>query len=167
MMVASDAGCNSSNDDMKKQMNQLLKANTKTDLMKLCKERNLPCKGTKFDLGMQILGFNSNGLNKQSRFQASNHQPIIIQKNNYGHYIHDSTNLVFDPVSRCVIGKQSIEGKINDLSRNDIYTCQQFKFQYLLPETLDDQMEHSLAARFYNKYESDDDDAFLSEDDED
>lgn len=170
-MVASEVGTNSSNDEMKKQINQLLKGNTKTDLMKLCKERNLSCKGTKFDLGMQILGFHSNVFNKDSNkstsFQQPN-EPIIIQKNNYGHYVHDSTNLVFDPMSRLVIGKQNLEGKISDLTRNDIYTCQQFKFQYLLPETLDDDIEQSssLSARFYNKSEFDDDDAFFSNDDD-
>jgi len=99
----------------------------------------LPCKGTKFDLGMHILGFHSKGANKSAFFQTPS--PITIQKNNYGNYVHEQTELVFDSLSKCVIGRQKKNGEIEPLTRDDISLCRQYKFRYFIPENINSMNE--------------------------
>jgi len=130
----SDTVLASQNDDMRKQINHLLKTNSKEDLVRLCRERNLSCKGTKFDLGMQILQLSTN--HQQSTTNTMS--PIIIHKNEYGHYVHRDTGIVFDQTTRCAIGKEALDGTIEPLTRNDIALCTRYKFRHIFPQTLDD-----------------------------
>lgn len=63
-------------------------------------------------------------------------RPIEIRRNKHGNYEHLTTNLVFDKVSQYVIGKQNENGNIDELSKDDIETCNKFKFKFNLPENL-------------------------------
>lgn len=99
---------------------------TKTELIKLCKEKNLDVKGLKKDLVARLLSKKN-----------TNQIVIKITKNKYGQFHHKETGLIFDSMTKRVIGKEN-NGAIDKLSRKDIEICKNFKFQYKLPETIED-----------------------------
>ena len=59
--------------------------------------------------------------------------------NDQGHLVHPETNLIFDP-SHKVIGKYK-DGVQQNLSTEDIETCKQYKFDYEVPFSLDDDQD--------------------------
>jgi len=64
--------------------------------------------------------------------------PVIsIRRNQFGNHEHAETGFVFDKKTKKVIGKQKSNGKIEDLTPEDIDTCNQYKFDYELPDNLD------------------------------
>jgi hypothetical protein len=57
--------------------------------------------------------------------------PIFnIRKNKFENYEHVETGFVFNRETKRVIGKQNLDGTINELTDIDILTCQKYKFQY-------------------------------------
>jgi hypothetical protein len=103
---------------------QLVKKYTKDELIKKCKEKNIATNGSKSDLAKRMLSTTKNVIYK-------------ITKNNYGNYVHNETNLVFDKYSKKVIGYQMQNGSIRTLNRNDIETCKKYNFLFEIPTCLD------------------------------
>jgi len=122
-------------DDVQK-LQMFLRKKTKPDLTKMCLEKKLSCKGTKHDLAVRLLGLEMRPLTYKATEPRTPF--IVIQKNSWGRYVHICSNLVFDKSTRKVIGRQEHDGSVRSLRRMDIQMCKQYKFQYCLPETLDD-----------------------------
>lgn len=62
----------------------------------------------------------------------------IITKNKFGNYMHEQTGLVFkSAIDHKIIGRQGDDGSIIQLTSDDINICNQYKFDYILPENLD------------------------------
>lgn len=106
---------------------------TKPELTKMCQERNISTKGTKYDLALRILDTKT----KSKSLLRQERPVILIHKNKYGRYVHSSTGLVFDKLSKKVIGREDPNGQFHSLKRSDIQLCCQYKFHYILPQTLD------------------------------
>lgn len=129
-------------DFTKKKVNSYVRNNTKNDLIKMCKEKNIIPKGTKYEMSLQILGINLSHNNETNNKVSSNKteiSPLILKitKNEFGNFMHNETSMIFDPNTKRVIGTQLKDGNIKPLNRNDIETCQKFKFQYVMPTNLD------------------------------
>lgn len=65
----------------------------------------------------------------------NNSKPLQVAKNKFGNYEDKSTHFVFDPVNKCVIGKQ-VEDKVETLSEPDIELCKSLNYKYELPKTI-------------------------------
>ena len=121
----------------------------------MCKGKGLKVGGTKNDLVSRIQQYENNKTNNvfktenekssQAKGPLSNvvvnklveKIPVIeIKKNKFGNYEYKS--LVFDNKTQKVYGKQSIDGTILKLTKEDIDTCNQYKFSYVLPDNLDE-----------------------------
>ena len=64
--------------------------------------------------------------------------PVIpIRRNTFGNLEHSETGLIFDRVTETVIGKQQTDGKIKELTEEDIELCKKYKFKYTIPQNLD------------------------------
>lgn len=101
---------------------------TKPALVQLCKDKKIDTKGTKKDL-----------IQRLSDATKSTISTVNISKTKNGQYYHSETSLVFDPTSKRVIGKYNNQtGTTDKLSRKDIDKCNDLKFKYSLPETLED-----------------------------
>jgi len=110
-------------------INQFVRKFSKEELMKFCKEKNISTEGTKNDLAKRLLTAKTNS--------SSNKIIYKLSKNAFGNYVHNETNLVFDPFSKKVIGYQQQNGNIRTLNRNDIEVCNKYKFLFDLPNLLD------------------------------
>jgi hypothetical protein len=121
-------------DGSQKKINAFIRNHNKTDLVKMCKEKNLDCNGTKYDMVIRILN-----IEKKEIPIASNESPLIlrIKKNTFNNYTHDESSMVFDQHTKRVIGVQLPNGNVRPLQRNDIEICQKYKFQFDLPTSLD------------------------------
>jgi len=134
--------------------NQLMKLG-RSELVEMCKGKGLKVGGTKNDLVSRIQQYENNKTNNvfktenekssQAKGPLSNvvvnklveKIPVIeIKKNKFGNYEYKS--LVFDNKTQKVYGKQSIDGTILKLTKEDIDTCNQYKFSYVLPDNLDE-----------------------------
>ena len=60
---------------------------------------------------------------------------LAIRKNKFGNFEHMSTGLVFN-TDKMVYGRQLEDGKVNDLTLDDIELCKKNKFMYKIPENL-------------------------------
>ena len=119
-----------------KRLNAFIRQHSKPEMTKQCLEKNLSVKGTKHDMAVRLLGIQ---MGPSIAVEDVSQRPVIlIRKNQHGRYVHDPTRLVFDKLSRRVVGREGKNGDVHDLKRNDIQVCQQYKFQYTLPEYLDD-----------------------------
>lgn len=127
------------------------------ELKALCKTKGVKCTGKKEELISRLLGEEVKTESKketkekkkktESKTQVSSLSviqkltPIIptiaIRKNQYGNLVHPETQFVFDRIHEVVIGKQGDNGKILDLTDEDIQTCKRMKMQYKLPSNLD------------------------------
>lgn len=107
---------------------KLLSKKLKPELVKLCKDKKLDVNGTKKDLVQRLLDATKTTV------------PVVnISKTQNGQYCHSQTGLVFDPSTKRVIGKYNDRtGATEKLSRKDIDKCNDFKFRFSLPETLED-----------------------------
>lgn len=111
-----------------------LQSLTKNDLIEKCKELNLNCYGTKFDMVQRIMGSQKTGVITDIKHSIP---PIKIEKDpETGSYIHSATSLVFDPLDKRVIARKEKDGKLRSLRYEDIKICLKYKFRYLLPENL-------------------------------
>ena len=129
---------------------------TKSQLIEMCKSKNLKVSGNKTELITRILESESKPQSVVSTSVVSTsvvsvgvpQQPQIIKKlvekipkleikkNAAGYFVHAETSFVFDIKSQKVYGKL-IEDKIEELSPEDIDTCNKYKFSYILPNNLD------------------------------
>ncbi len=62
------------------------------------------------------------------------HFPVV--KNNYNRYVHEATGLLYDPKTQMVYGVQSNDGKVLQLSVNDIELCKSLNIDYKFPDNL-------------------------------
>jgi len=124
---------------------------TKTQLIEMCKSKNLKVSGNKSDLIVRILDVESKTqLPSQPVVQSViPQQPQIIKKlvekipkleikrNAAGYFVHAETSFVFDTKTQKVYGKLISEDQIEELSAKDIDICNKYKFSYILPNNLD------------------------------
>jgi len=131
-----------------------------------CKTRNLPQGGKKDDLINRLINHihgnvedtssggssakSSPGKSKKKKgasilekMKASVPANIQVKRNKYGNYGHEETGLIFDKFDKKVIGRQKIimrgnneEACIIPLNAEDIDLCNQYKFDYAMPENL-------------------------------
>ena len=140
----SDNSDNSDNseDNTKDKLNEkyLLKC-VKPELVLLCKSRGLKTTGTKTELISYLLD-SSKKIDKKTipdiLQKIKNTIPTIsIRKNQYGNHEDPNTSFIFDRKTKKVIGKQNIDGNIDELSKDDIIICNKYKYDYVLPFNLD------------------------------
>lgn len=113
------------------EVNTLVRKNSRTDLIRLCKEKNLNCSGTKHDMAVRLIG----GLEEKK--QITDHvKKIVIRRNQYGEWEYEG--LIFDDKTKNVVGRRHEEGGVKPLQRQDIEKCKQYKFRYTLPQILDE-----------------------------
>lgn len=135
--------------DMSIDPDNLLKC-TKAELSALCKKHGHFCSGTKSVLIGRLLGkeVKSTPKKRTQKKKAKEEPPVIkkltanipninIRRNKFNNYEHPESKLVFDNASKKVIGKQNDDGSIDELTEEDIDTCNAFKFKYDNPFNLD------------------------------
>jgi len=159
--------------------NALMKL-SKSELIEMCKGKALKVTGTKNDLVNRI----SECDKKKSAFFQSKDKiattnnvvnklvekiPIIeIKKNKFGNYEHHESSLVYDNKTQKMYGKQNSDGSISKLTKDDIDTCNKYKFSYNIPDNLADNKEDDEEdVEFEEDVEEEDDEVeFEEEDDE-
>lgn len=137
--------------------NQLMKLG-RNELVEMCKGKGLKVGGTKNDLVSRIQQYENNKTtnifkteNEKSQVKSNGPAsnvvisklvekiPVIeIKKNKFGNYEHFDSSLVFDNKTQKIYGKQSSDGTISKLTKEDIDTCNKYKFSYVLPDNLDE-----------------------------
>ena len=158
----------------------------KPELISLCKKKGISTKGTKNEL-IALLLKNENKSNTKNNSKGDVEEedlmkedkkssilsklkiqvPVIaIRKNQWGNHEDPNTNFIFDKVTKKVIGKQNIDGSINELTKNDIVICHKYKYEYKIPSNLDSNL--SLDEEKVDDLDEDDedDDDLIEEDDE-
>lgn len=121
------------------EINTLVRKNSKNELMRLCKEKNLNYSGTKHDMAVRLIG----GLKPETNtLQKEKHvKKIIVRKNKMD--LWEFEGLIFDDKTKNVIGCLDQDGTIQPLQRKDVEKCKQYKFLYTLPEILDERLNVS------------------------
>lgn len=138
--------------------NQLIKLG-RNELVEMCKGKGLKVGGTKNDLVSRIQQYENNKTNNvfktenEKSSQAKGGGPVSnvvinklvekipvieIKKNKFGNYEHFDSSLVFDNKTQKIYGKQSSDGTILKLTKEDLDTCNKYKFSYVLPDNLDE-----------------------------
>ena len=137
--------------------NQLMKLG-RNELVEMCKGKGLKVGGTKNNLVSRIQQYENNKTTnifktENEKSQAKSNGPgsnvvisklvekipvIEIKKNKFGNYEHFDSSLVFDNKTQKIYGKQSSDGTISKLTKEDIDTCNKYKFSYVLPDNLDE-----------------------------
>lgn len=140
-------------------MNQKqLQALPKKELIDRCMARQLDTRGTKFDLVKRLIATTENGV----IHSIIHRRPVItIDRNEFNHYVHKDTLLVFDPVSQMVIGRKEHFNaeETHNLTYTDIEQCMRYKFRYRTPDNLADATGQQLL--LYQKTEGTDPDLKL------
>lgn len=130
----------------------VLKGMTKPELSNLCKAKGFKVSGKKEDLIDRLLGKEVSKPKtstpkelKQTKItdyiqktKKETDGVIQLRRNKHQNLVHEPTQLVFDTITKKVIGKQHpTENKILPLTDEDFETCNQYKFSYFTPENLD------------------------------
>ena len=120
---------------------------TKTQLIEMCKSKNLKVSGNKIELIARILDVECKtqpiiqvGIPQQPQIIKKLVEKIPkleIKRNTAGYFVHAETSFVFDTKSQKVYGKLISEDQIEELSAEDIDICNKYKFSYILPNNLD------------------------------
>lgn len=127
----------------------------KPEIQAICRQRGLKCTGTKEQLIALLLSKDTK-LPVKKEVVSKKTEPIkkvpstpvaqklvssiptvAIRRNQHGNHEHPETSFVFDKKTKKAIGKQNEDGTIEDLTSEDIDICNQWKFQYVLPNNLD------------------------------
>jgi hypothetical protein len=127
----------------------------KPEIQALCRQRGLKCTGTKEQLIALLLSKDGSSAMKKevvskksepikkvsstpvAQKLVSSIPTVAIRRNQHGNHEHPETSFVFDKKTKKAIGKQNEDGTIDDLTSEDIDICNQWKFQYVLPDNLD------------------------------
>ncbi len=117
--------------DKVSKINTLVRTKTRNDLVAMCKDQNLPCTGTKHEMAVRLLG----GLSENKPPPSSSFQKIVVKKKG-DHWVFK--DLVVEYGTKNVLGRLLPDGSVGQLQRAQIETCKQYKFQYILPEILDE-----------------------------
>jgi len=129
------------------------------ELKAMCKQRKLKCSGNKSELISLLLGGNKDSSHSPEPKKSSAKKPSVakkveteapaikkvtstlttipIRRNQFNNYEHPETSMVFDIKTKKVIGKQQGDGSVSNLTTEDIENCKKFKFEYVIPENLD------------------------------
>jgi hypothetical protein len=59
-----------------------------------------------------------------------------IVKNEFGSFWHAETRLVYDRDLKKFYGKQNLNGRIENMTEEDIETCNKYKFPFVMPDNL-------------------------------
>jgi len=143
--------------DTKISSEQIMAANV-AQLKAFCKSKKLPVGGKRQDLIDRLIKCQGDSQNTDTvssnqttdkakdqpkkKKRSPNRMPSIpissihLKKNSHGNYEHPETKLVFDKESKQVYGKQLDDGSVAALTEHDIQQCDQFKFTYVVPETI-------------------------------
>ena len=116
------------NEDRIAEVNKLVRKHSRNELVRLCKEKNLSCVGTKHDMAVRLMG----GLQETKTNVEEHNRKIIIKRNANGQWEYEG--LIFDDRTKNVVCRS--DG--NALQRADIEKCRQYKFLYTMPEILDE-----------------------------
>lgn len=141
--------------DKVSKINTLVRTKTRNELIILCKDKNLSYTGTKHDMAVRLLG-GATTANKPP--PSSSFQKIVVRKKGE-HWVFK--DLVVEYGTKNVLGRLLPNGNMASLQRDQIETCKQYKFQYLLPEILDDRPDPP-----ERKVESSDEEDYDEEDEE-
>jgi len=136
------------------EINTLVRKNSRTELVRLCKEKNLSVSGTKHDMAVRLIG----GLNEEKKIVLEPQvKKIIIQRNRWGEWEYEG--LIFDNKTKNVVGRFE-DGMVKPLQRQDIEKCKQYKFRYTLPPILDERPDvcRNLAHELSSDDEEEEDD---------
>ena len=122
---------------------------TKSQLIEMCKTKNVKVSGTKNELIKRILDSESQVSTVPTTEPTKVSTQIIkklvekipkleIKRNSAGYYVHEETSFVFDTKSQKVYGKlTTTNNNIEELTSEDIDICNKYKFSYILPNNLD------------------------------
>jgi len=122
-------------------------------LVALCKERGIKnySKKKKSELITLLINYKQSSTSKNKKCKKDNPKSnkvkrsklkiqiptILIKRNTFNNYEHSETNLVFD-INQIVIGTQNHKnGTVNKLTEMDIDKCKLYKFEYKLPNNLE------------------------------
>ena len=114
------------------EVNSLVRANSRTDLIQKCKEKNLSVSGTKHDMAVRLIG----GWDADEAKTTSSIPKIIITRNSRGMWEYNG--ILFDDKTKNAIGYLDVDGKVKPLQREHIEICKRYKFRYNLPDVLDE-----------------------------
>jgi hypothetical protein len=152
-------------EELNKKINSYIRNRTKIQLINECKEKNLSISGTKNDMALRIFQM-IDPPKKKNILPTPN--TLKITKNKFNNYCHEETQLVFDPISKRVIGIQLENGNIRCLKRNDIDICKQYKFKYNIPNELEEVYEIlENSDNENNDINDESDNEYLDDDDDD
>lgn len=112
---------------------------TKSEIMEMCKAKNIKVSGTKNELIDRLMECNNKTpsqipINKKLIEKIPK---IEIKKNAHGNYEHLESSLVINNKTQKVYGKQNKDGTISDLTPEDIDLCNKYKFSYEIPANLE------------------------------
>ena len=120
---------------------------TNVQLKDLCRQKKLKLTGKKEDLINRLNGCVSSDKTMQMFTQKEKKQSELIKsskgatkkikKNSNGNYVDEDTMLVFDINNKKVMGKE-VNGRIINLTKEDIDYCVENKFDYVAPANLDE-----------------------------
>ena len=117
----------------------------KSELIEMCKCKQLKVSGTKTDLINRIVQSDNT---QKTLILKPQEAPVIkkliekspklqITKNSFGNFCHNETSFVFDCNTQKVYGKQNKNGTIDVLTSADIDICNKYKFSFMIPNNLD------------------------------
>ena len=106
-----------------------LKKESKATIVKMCEEFDIDTKGKTKSKLIELL-------TKYDSSKLKNEYKVVISKNQFGNYVHEPSQLVFNRSDKVVIGKQLPGGEIIQLTLEDIDICNKHKFEYQLPDNL-------------------------------
>jgi hypothetical protein len=127
-------------------------SSNKDMLSAMCKKKGLKVTGKKEELVQRLIDSLANDAKKPpvkepvKNSKQQQEPPVVktikertvelaIRKNKFGHYEHTQTGLVFN-TDKMVYGRQLDDGKVADLTVDDIESCKKYKFPYKIPENL-------------------------------
>lgn len=120
----------------------------KPELVEMCKKKGLKHTGNKKTLIERLRNPSSSSpastasSKKGTKKKATNildalrkqKSTIEITRNEFGEHMHSESRLIFR--EGVVVGRQDLNGKIHSLTKDDINTCNKYKFSYKEPENL-------------------------------
>ena len=139
------------NNEVKKEINDNLEETTEEEILlmnvaglkALCKTRGLKCAGRKLEIISRLLGKEPANIpipirktprkKKQNKVESEvikSHKKgtLTISQNENGDYMHVDTGLIFDQISKEVIGKFDENGGNLELTVADIELCNKYRF---------------------------------------
>lgn len=129
--------------DVVMEINRLMRAHSRSDLISMCTEKKVPVSGTKHDMATRLTLTKHNMMESRDtvldKLRRRRQEIRLIQLND-GNYLYAEPNLVFHQQSRRVFCRH--EGDATDgvpkeystLRESDIEYCKLWKLPYEIPE---------------------------------